>query len=360
VAASRPGIRDRAPVSVAEPVARVEDARELVNLINCVWMSQAICVAAELGIADLLSDGPRQVDALARASGAHAPSLGRLMRGLTAIGLCRECDDGCFALTSTGALLRADAADSLRSWALWSGRCLWPLWGRLLDTVRSGHTARKLIGGTDDFGHLEGDGAVAEMFNRAMTDLTHFAAGDVARLYDFSWAQRIVDIGGGHGGLIAEILRAHPQARGVVYDLPHAMDGVHARSVTADVASRCEFVAGSFFESVPFGADVYVLKSIIHDWDDDRSTEILRNCRRAIAPNGKLLLIERIMPERFESCVPHRILARADLTMLIGVSGRERTEPEFHALLNTSGFRLTRIVPIAFEFNIIESAPKSA
>lgn len=346
-------------MSVTEPVGRAEGARELVNLINCVWMSQAVCVAAELRVADLLSDGPKHVEALASACDTHAPSLSRLMRALTALGICEECDCGVFALTSTGEFLKSNAPDSLRWWALYSHRFLWPLWGRLLDSIKSGQNARRLIGGTHDFGHLEGDDAAAEAFNHAMTALTRLVAGEVTRLYDFTDACQIADIGGGHGVLLAAILSAYPHARGILCDLPHAMEGAQAHLCDANVANRCEFVAGSFFESVPVGADIYLLKSIIHDWDDRRSTDILRNCRRAIAPDGRLLLIERIMPERFEPGARQRTLARADLTMLIGVDGRERTEVEFRALLDTSGFTVTRIVPLAFEFNIIEGVPRS-
>ena len=345
-------------MNVTGPAARAGHAGDLINLINCVWMSQAVCVAAELNIADLLSDGPMPADALARATDTHAPSLRRLMRALVALGLCRECEGDGFGLTATGALLQSNAPDSLRPWALYSHRFLWPLWSRLLDSVRSGQHARKLIGGTEDFGHLEGDGAAAEAFNDAMMALTRLLAGEVARRYDFAGVQRIVDVGGGYGALLGAVLSAWPQAQGVLYDLPHAREGAHAHFAAVNVAERCEFVAGSFFDSIPADADVYLLKSIIHDWDDRRSAAILQNCRRAIARDGRLLLIERIMPARLEPCALHRILARADLTMLIGIGGRERTEAGFRALLDAAGFEMTRTVPLAFAFNIIEASPR--
>jgi orsellinic acid C2-O-methyltransferase len=335
-----------------------EAAPELIKLINSVWMSQAVCVAAELGIADLLSGGPKRVQELARATDSHSPSLHRLMRALAALGLCRECDDGAFALTSAGALLCANGPESLRWWALWSRRFLWPLWGRLLDTVKRGQNARTLVYGTDGFGHLECDAEAAELFNHAMTALTCLVANEVARIYDFSGVRRIVDVGGGYGGLLAAILAAYPETQGVIYDLPHAMEGAQAYLAEADLATRCELLAGNFFESIPCDGDAYLLKSVIHDWNDERSGEILCSCRRAMGHGAKLLLVERVMPTRLEASESHRILARADLTMLIGLGGRERTEEELRALLDDAGLDITHVMPMALEFNIIEAVPR--
>lgn len=331
------------------------DGAVLVQLINSVWISQAVCVAAELGIADVLAGGPKYIDELARASGTHQSSLHRLMRALTALGLCQEREGGSFALTSTGSFLAANASDSVRDWALWSGRHLWPLWGNLLHSVKTGQHARKLVAGTEDFGHLERDRETARSFNSAMVDLTRLVAKQAVCTYDFSGFRLIVDVGGGYGALLAIILAACPQTRGLLYDLPHAIEGAHAYLANANVATRCQCVTGDFFDSVPEGADAYLLKNIIHDWDDERSAAILRNCRRAMSPDGKLLLIERIMPTRFKPCARHRTMARADLTMLIGLQGRERTEDELSALLHSCGLTLTRALPTTLEFSIIEA-----
>src|ERR1043166_1861975 len=299
-----------------------ESALGLIGVINGMWMSQVVCVAAELGIADLLTDGSKPIQELAQATDSHPPSLHRLMRALVVLGLCRELDDGAFALTSIGMSLRANAPDSLHAWALWSRRYIWPLWGKLLDTVRTGQNARKLVQGTEDFGHLESDTAAAEAFNLAMVALSRHVGKELARAYDFTEIRLIIDVGGGYGGLLATILAACPQARGAVYDLPHLMVGARMHLANANIATRCEFISGSFFETIPSGADAYILKNIIHDWDDERSAEILRNCRRVIGPDAKLLIVERIMPTRLESTESHRVLARADLAMLVGLHGR--------------------------------------
>ena len=272
--------------SEAADTERSGGATELVTLINSVWMSRAVFVAAELKIADVLAGGPKSADELARATDCHAPSLHRFMRALVSLALCSEREDGSFELAPLGVFLRADAPDSVRSLALWSGRYLWPLWGSLLQSVKTGRSARSLVAGMDGFDDLEQDEEAATVFNRAMLELTRLVARQVTHAYDFAEMRRIVDIGGGYGALLAAILEAYPDAHGVLYDLPHAIEGARVHLSGAGLASRCELIAGSFFESVPAGADAYVLKSIIHDWDDERSVHILRSCRRAIPPGG--------------------------------------------------------------------------
>jgi orsellinic acid C2-O-methyltransferase len=336
---------------------RLGTARDLIALINGGSMSKAVCVAAELGIADRLASKAKSVDELARDAGSHAPSLRRLMHALASLNLCTEHEDGSFALTSLGSLLRTDTPDSLRSWIMWCSGYMWPVWGNLLHSVRTGESARKLCTGLDGFDHLEQDEEVAAMFNRAMADVTRLVASEAVRAYEFAGMRRIVDVGGGYGALLATVLKANPDACGVLLDLPHAIAGARVHLAAAGLAERCEFITGSFFDSVPPGADAYVLKTIIHDWDDDQSTIILRNCRRAIPPTGKLLLIEQILPDRFEACARHQAIARADLNMLVGLGGRERTEAEFGALLGLSGFRLARVVPTGLEYCLLEGVP---
>ena len=344
--------------SEAADTERSGGATGLISLINSVWMSRAVFVAAELQIADLLAGGPKSVDELARATDCHAPSLHRFMRALVSLALCSEREDGSFELAPLGVFLRADAPDSVRSWALWSGRYLWPLWGSLLQSVKTGQSARSLVAGVDGFDDVEQDEQAATVFNRAMLELTRLVAREVTHAYDFDEMRRIVDVGGGYGALLAAILEAYPDAHGVLYDLPHAIEGARAHLASAGLASRCELVAGSFFESVPAGADAYLLKSIVHDWDDEQSVTILRSCRRAIPPGGKLLLVERMMPERFEPSSRHRLFARLELSRFVGHGGRERTEAEFRTLLDLGGFILTRLVPTALEFNILEGVPR--
>jgi hypothetical protein len=224
--------------------------------------------------------------------------------------------------------------------------------------VKTGESARSHVTGTRGFGHLERDPEAAAVFNDAMVEQTRLVANELARVYPFGAARRIVDVGGGFGALLAAVLGAHPGMQGVLFDLPHAIEGARKHLANAGVAQRCDFVPGDFFKSVPGGADVYLLKSIIHDWNDERSAVILANCRRAISENGKILLIERIMPGRMEGSPRHRALAWSDLAMLVGPGGRERSEPEFRTLLEGSGFKVTKAISTALDYCILEGIPR--
>jgi hypothetical protein len=337
---------------------RLGSAPALIALIQQGAMAQMACVAAELRLADLLADGPKHASELAQATGSHAPSLLRLLRALASLELCTEREDGSFALSPTGALLHTDAPNSLRSWALWFGRYHWPVWGHLLHSVKTGESARKLVTGTDGFvGLFERNPEAAALFNNTMLQLTRLVANEVVRAYDFAGMRRIVDVGGGHGALLATVLAEYPGLRGVILELPHAIEGASAYIQKAGLTSRCELIAGSFFETVPAGADAYLLKSIIHDWNDERSTLVLRNCRCAIPSTGRLLLIERVMPARLEPSSAHRAIAFADLAMLVGPGGQERTVDEYRALLESSGFRLAKVIATALEYCILDAVP---
>jgi orsellinic acid C2-O-methyltransferase len=342
-----------------QPAAKPASRRvpDFISMINSGAMCKAVCVAAELRIADHLAGGPKRADELAQATRSHAPSLHRLMRALASLDLCNEREDGTFELGGMGELLRSDVPNSLRNWTLWYAGYMAPVWENLRYSVQSGESARKLLTGANDFRHLEDDPEAAAVFNGAMAEVTSLVASEVVRAYDFSWMRQIVDVGGGYGALIAAVLRAHPNARGVLFDRPHAVPGAMALLAAAGVAGRCEFVTGSFFDQVPAGADAYLLKAIVHDWDDEQSVTILRNCRRAMAPNGKLLIVERILPERFEANSLHHAIARADLTMLIALGGRERSEKEFATLFNASGFDLVGVTETGLEFSILEGVP---
>lgn len=330
-------------------------AAKLIEMIGASWMSQVTCVAAELGISDLLASGPKRVDDLARATQCHRPALHRLMCALVSLGLCVERENDSFELTFLGSLLRSDVPFSVRAWAIWWGKYEWPVWGSLLHSVQTGQGARKLVTGFDAYDYLQRDVQAAAIFNRAMTDITQLVAREVVRVYDFSGLKRIVDVGGGHGELLAAVLQAHPDVRGVLFDLPHVIDGAKSRKGLQD---RCELIAGDFFASVPSGADAYVLKGVLHNWHDERSSAILRNCRRELSPDGKVLIVERIMPACIEASIEHRAVIRADLNMLVGPGGRERTESEFRDLLAASGFEMRRLFPTAVGFSVIEAIPE--
>ena len=354
------GMRRRA-MAPLEPVVDPQNAGavpEFIRLINNGSMSQAACVAAELGLADLLASGPKRGDELAIATGCHHPSLHRLLRALATLNICCEGEDGAFSLTQLGSLLRSDAPISLRSWAVFCGKHLWPLWGNLLHSVKTGESARKLLGQSACFDDLERDEQAALIFNRAMAELTRLVANEVLHLYSFDGIPRLMDVGGGYGALLAAVLQSYPEMTGVLLDLPHAIEGARRQMATAGLTQRCEFIAGNFFDSVPDRADAYLLKAVLHDWDDENCGVILRNCRRAVSPNGRILLIERVLPTRFESCWLHHAIARMDLTALVALDGRERTAAEFSDLLDAAGFQIARVIQTSLEYSIIEAMPR--
>jgi hypothetical protein len=333
-----------------------EAARRLFELINASWTTQAVHAAVELDLPDLLAAGPQRAESLARASACDPDALARLLRALAALDLCRE-RDGAYELTPTGALLRSDAPVSLRAWAIQAGRHLWPAWGRLAESVRTGASERKRTTGSDTFDDFDRERETAAVFNRAMAEITRLIAHEVARAVDFSRVARVVDVGGGYGELLATVLAVHPPLQGVLFDLPHAIDGAGAFLAAAGVAGRCELVAGSFFESVPGGADAYLLKSVLHDWEDERCARILQNCRRAAHARSRLVLVERVMAERVMPGPRDRAIARADLNMLVARAGRERSESGYRELLAGAGFRIERIRPVPLEFSVIEALP---
>jgi SAM-dependent methyltransferase len=330
---------------------------QLTRLILSLWAPQSIHAAAALGIPDLLADGPRRSDELARAAGAHPGALHRLMRALVALELCTQTEDGAFALTPLGDYLRSDSPESARSWALlMGGRYVWHGWEYLADCVRTGQPAPKLLGAKDAFEAFADDPEGAVIFYQAMLENTRQSAAALIKAYDFSGVRSLVDVGGGYGILLAAILAAYPEMYGKDFDLPHCQEGATRLFAESGLAERAEFVAGSFFESVPKGADAYILKSCIHDWDDEQSLAIFKNCREAMKDGARLLLIEPIVPGRVGPSSHDGVIVGSDLNMLVMTGGRERTEAEFRALLESAGLRIARIVtapPTAF--SVIET-----
>jgi SAM-dependent methyltransferase len=327
----------------------------VLDLIGASWMSQAICAAAELGILDLIADGCHSLDELASAARCHRESLQRLLRGLATLGLCIEADDGSFNLTPGGSLLRSNDPSSVRANAIWWGRYLWPVWEGLADSVRSGSSVRELRTGQKGFAHLEGNPEAAAVFNQKMAELTRLAAGEIMRVYDFAAVRRLIDVGGGTGELLVHLLAACPDMRGVLFDLPHAKGIAQERIANAGLSGRCECVAGSFFDEIPAGADVYLLKNILHNWNDERGVRILGNCRQVMSANARLVLVEWIRPPRAGVTAMDQAIARTDLNMLVGMGGRERSQTEFDALLQSAGFEAARFHPTAMGFWLIEA-----
>jgi ubiquinone/menaquinone biosynthesis C-methylase UbiE/DNA-binding transcriptional ArsR family regulator len=329
-------------------------ARQLLDLINGSWIAQACYVTARLGIADLLAAGPRSAADLAAQTGAHPPALRRLLSALGSVDICRQREDGTFEMTRLGALLRADVPCSMRAWALQWGGEAWQVWANLLHSVKTGQSARSLITGGAGFDHLERDPQAAQIFNQAMVDLTRLAAQDITRAYDFA-GKRVLDVGGGYGELLAQILTAYPTARGELFDMPHAISQARAHFGGRGLEGRCEFTPGDFFVSVPAGADVYVLKTVIHDWPDDKAREVLRTCRSAMGPDARLLVIERLMPERLDPSAENRSLARIDLHMLVALGAQERTLGHMLSLLASAGLQQVRRIETQSEFQILEA-----
>jgi orsellinic acid C2-O-methyltransferase len=335
----------------------MSDRARLLSLINANWTTQAISVATQLRIPELLYGGPQTAGALAQATACHERSLSRLLRALTSIGVLAEATDGMFELTPSGALLRTDAPDSLAAWAEFCGTGSWTTWGHLKESVRTGDSRRKQTSGADGFHHLKDDTEAALLFNRAMVDLTRPVAAAIASAVGWSGISLLVDVGGGYGELIAAILSEYPSMRGILFDLAHATAAAGSRLTAAGVECRCSLVTGSFFDAVPTRADAYLLKSVLHDWDDEPAAEIVRNCRRAMAPHAKLFIIERIAPERLSDSPRDQGIARSDLNMLVGTGGRERTQMQYRELLGNAELRIASFLAVTDPYQVIECVP---
>jgi hypothetical protein len=324
------------------------------GLVNGFQVSQAISVAAVLGIADLLADGARTSADLAAATDAHPGALYRLLRALASAGLLVEGDGRLFELTAIGEGLRSDAPEPVGSWAAHVGQpYYWQAWGNLLHTVRTGDSGFRAAHGMDAWEYRTEHPREGAIFDRAMTDLARTAIRAVLEVHDFARYGTVVDVGGGHGALLASVLARHPGMRGVLFDQPQVVAGAGPVLEAAGVADRCRVTGGSFFDSVPGGGDAYVLKSILHDWDDAAATTVLRQCRRAVPEGGSLVVIERDLGRANEA--PEAKLS--DLNMLVVLGGRERTIEEYGALFDAAGFRLVDAVPTAAGLSVIEGAP---
>jgi hypothetical protein len=322
-------------------------AAELLRLANGHQVARAIQVAAELGVADELATGPRAVGELASATGTHEPSLYRLLRALATVGVLREDDARTFELTELGEHLRSDDPQSIAGWAAFAGTpSIWAAWGALDHSVRTGENAFAHVHGDDVWTYRSTRPEESARFDRAMASHTGRAADAVLEVEDFARFSLIVDVGGGDGTLLAKILARRPEARGILFDQPHVV----AKAV---VPERCEAIGGNFFEGVPEGGDAYLLKAIIHDWEEREAVAILQGARRAIAPQGRLFLIEWVLGDPNE-----RPAAKfSDLNMLVAPGGRERRLDEYAALFDAAGFRLVGETETSNGHSVIEAAP---
>jgi hypothetical protein len=323
----------------------------MLQLISGFWIARGIYITAKLGLADFVKDGPKTADDLAAATQTHAPSLFRVLRALASVGIFTQDDHDRFGDTPLLQTLRSDVPGSLRAFAMSElGEEHYPAWGELLHSVQTGGIAFDQAFGMDVWKYFAQHPDNAKIFNDAMSGMTAQANEALHAAYDFAGINTLVDIGGGHGSLITSILRRNPGMRGILFDSPRVVDGARPLIESSDIAGRCEVAGGNFFESVPTGADAHILKWIIHDWDDEQSIAILRNSHRALAENGKVILVEAVVPAGRE---PH-FSKFIDLNMLVMTGGRERTEAEFRELYQHAGFRLTRIIPTESPFSVIE------
>jgi len=322
----------------ADPVGTPDDAIAAIQaLIAGARDTQLIYVAAKLGLADALHEGPRNADDIAAELGVNAPVLRRLLRGLVNRGMVAEERAGTFSLTALGQYLRAGAPGALRDHAIRTGEIQYPAWGSLLYAVETGRSAFERAHGTDFFGYLAARPAVNNSFNDGMAARAESVADGIVAAYDFSPFARIVDVGGGVGVLLSRILEAHPASTGILYDIAAVTQKASAYLPRRGLSGRVEVIAGDFFAAVPRG-DLLVLEAILHDWDNERAALILRQCRKALEPAGRLLIIEDILPDQVDGA-----LIEIDLLMLVVHNGQERTLAEYEELLVREGFRLESV-----------------
>jgi ubiquinone/menaquinone biosynthesis C-methylase UbiE len=340
--------------STTSQATEVSPQAAMLQLISGFWISRAVYVLAKLGIPDLLGKQPHSAEELAQLTETHATALSRVLRALVSVGVLTQTADGKLGLTPLSETLRTDVPGSVRWFAISElGEEHYPAWGDLMHSVKTGEVAFDHVFGMDVWEFFRSHPEHAKLFNDSMSGLTAAANEAILSRYDFSGIKRLVDVGGGHGALITSILKTNPDISGVLFDAPAVIEGGVSRLQSTGIADRCEAISGDFFQEVPAGADAYILKWIIHDWDDARATAILKNCRRAITNNGRLLVVDVVVPTTSE---PH-FGKFIDLNMLVMTGGLERTEEEFRKLLADSGFRLTRVVKTESPFSIIEGRP---
>lgn len=318
------------------------------------WVTQALHAAVRLGVIDALADGPLTAEDVARRVHTDPAATYRLLRALASRSVLKARRDGRFALTRLGRALRSGDPQSMAPMISFIGsRTHREHWSELTHAVRTGRTAVSKLRGAEVFDYLETDPEFAALFDAAMTGGSRAVNERAVPTYDFSDRRLIVDVGGGQGGLLSAVLAQAPGARGLLFDRPSVVAGAAAVLGPAGVAERCDVEGGSFFDAVPAGGDAYLLKAIVHDWDDEHAVAILRNVRAAIADDGKLLLFEMVLP----GGAPAHLGFLVDLEMLVSAGGRERTTAEYGQLLSRAGFRLSRVVQTASPVSIIEAVP---
>jgi hypothetical protein len=343
-----------APSSIPE---RMRNRAALIELIGGYMAAHSLGLAAELKIADLINDGVCTSAELAEATGTHEPSLHRLLRTLAAVGITTEPEPGRFGLTDVGTLLRSDVTDSLYAFTrMFCHQVFFASWQGLAHVIGTGQPAFDQAFGKDIYSYLADHPQLSTLFNEAMSQESRISAEQFATAYDFSEVKTVVDLGGGDGTLLASVLSAHPHLRGIVFDSPSGVAQAGAVLADAGVADRCEVHAGDFFQAIPTGGDLYVIKSVFQDWDDEAAREILRTCRSHMPQTATLLIVGSVLPETASPAEP--IVFFTDLNMLVNSGGRERTESEFRAVLEDSGFKIESVAyAAAGPLSVIRATP---
>jgi hypothetical protein len=340
-------------VMTDEPLNQTGLVPAVFRLATAYWASQSVYVAAKLGVADVLGEGSKSIDEIANATGANSKSMARLTRALVALGVLGVDHDSRFRLTGIGTPLQSGIPGSLRSMILTLGEEHYRAWGKLIESIKCDKPAFDEVHRQPLFEYLSENSAAAQTFNEAMTDLTSQVALAVLLAYDFSGSRLVADIGGGHGVLLDSILRSNPSVTGILFDSEHVVGSVALHGASRGVNGRRQNIGGDFFESVPTGADAYILKNVLHDWSDEQAVRILANCRRAMGPQAKLLIIELVLPLLDDPAFGSLL----DLNMLVMSGGQERTKEEYRSLLENSGFRLTQVIPTLSPVSILEAIP---
>jgi hypothetical protein len=316
-------------------------------------LTRAVFVAAKLGIADLLVSGAQDVETLAAATHTDPAALARLMRALASAGVFEQVDGSRFGLAPVGALLRSDLAESQRSFVLLTGEWRWRMWEDLLYSVQTGEPAHDHVYGMEAYAYLNQHSELGDMFHGGLIGTPRAQTSAlVLDAYDFAGIRTLVDIGGGAGDLLAEILRRYVDLHGVLFDLPYSIEVARTYLAARGLAERCTLIAGSFFEEIPARGDLFILRAVVHNWGDAPAISLLKRCREAMTPGSKLLIVDRVISDTAENESPGGSLI--DLEMLVVGSGRERTEQEFMALLESAGLQLARIIPTRSTFSILE------
>ncbi|MDQ4122864.1 MAG: acetylserotonin O-methyltransferase [Acidobacteriota bacterium] len=316
-------------------------------------VSQAVSVAARLYIADHLQNGAKSIEELAGLTDTHAASLYRLMRALSSAGVFRKDADGRFSNSPVSEFLRSDHPESMRdALHMICDREHWQPHGNLMQSVKTGEIAFNYTFGMPVFPYFEQNPEAAEVFDNAMTSFSHSIANAVAATYDFSGVQKIADIGGGHGLLLAKVLQTNPEAKGILFDQPHVVSGANSLLENAGVAERVQTVSGDFFAEIPVEADIYLMKFILHDWNDEQCDQILQNLAKSAKPGSKVLLVETVVEENDNQPSASKVM---DLNMLVMTGGKERTATEYAQLFEKAGFKLINVHPTPSPLQIVEA-----